>query len=269
MKQTKTKKTSEFHPDYKATVAKYVQKLAQQNNRQLSILDLNAGGPVTEGIVKQLVDDGIKFRMQMINFDYFRLCHTSDALSDFQKKAQLSYLHRDLTDVNIPLTKEGILDKAFNRHPSPEEQHDEITRELFKKDVVYAGRYLAGVSPIDEATKIPEGSIDMLIGNGPFSFLPQDNYKVRVRTAVNTASTLLRKDGYAVFTAGFNLPKEIKANGRPLALGARQAELDKHFQAEGLVLQEGPRLHTIEGFSPFHYMEVFAYRKGTSPNTKK
>ena len=47
----------------------------------------------------------------------------------------------------------------------------------------------------------------------------------------------------------------------PLALGINQASLDEHFQANGLVLQEGPRKHTMVGVSPFHYAEFFAYKK--------
>jgi len=89
--------------------------------------------------------------------------------------------------------------------------------------------------------------------------------------AVDATTPLLRKDGYAVFTTGFNEPDEIESDeiqgvrppfALPLVLGVTQTGLDGLLQANGLALQEGPRKYTIEGRSPFHYFEVFAYKKG-------
>jgi len=258
----RTDPVSEFLSDYISTVVKYAKQMYGQEDRQLTILDLcTRGGAVTKALFEKLVANEIDFRELVVNKDPCNLYNAWEHMKDISTGTQLTYLLRDIRDINNPIdiNARRIEEEAFDKF-GPDSSTPNQKR--FAEYLTIAGFEIAQVSPFDKETQIADGSIDMLMGSGTFSFLSQENYDEQVKKAVDETTKLLRKGGYAVFTAGFNEPEEIKARGKPFALGFRQAELDEHFQANGLVLQEGgPRKYTIVGLSPFHYAEVFAYKK--------
>ena len=269
----------EFGSDYISTVVRYAQKLAQQEDRRISILDLcTGGGFTTKALLEQLIAEGIDLRMLLVDNNPYGLHSAWELMGPEGPK--LKFLLRDITNINKPIeiSSKVALEKAAEFGPHSKTPNPEML-ETYLRIAYYED---AGASPFDTETQIDDGSIDMLIGSGPFSFLSEENYDEVVRNAIDRTTRLVREGGYAIFTTGFNEPEEIKAREKhpprglvkiifkflkrektpkPLALGVSQAGLDARLRANGLVLHEGPRKYTIEGLSPFHYAEVFAYKK--------
>jgi len=261
--------------DYTSTILKYAREMAQQDNRQISILDLctgKGGGAVC--VLEQLVANSIDFEMLMVEMNPYTLFeameHIADLRSDLpqtdmlMKESRLKFLLRDITDINAGLYydyKKGC-EEGWRRFGSDSETPDQ---DMLARHIALDRLSRINFTFFDMETQIADGSVDMLVGHVPFYLLYSEGIVDRselIQRVVDGTTRLLRQGGYAIFTTGFNGSEETASEELGI-VDVKHAELDKHLRANGLVLKEGPRKCNAEGpiSQVMRYFEVFAYKK--------
>jgi len=245
---------------YVSTIVRYAQDMTQTQT-SVSILDFESrGSVVSRALTEQLTAGGVDFNMLVFKGDLYSLYKTWNSMSHLVEGGNVSFLHRLSSDLNTPIgiDSSALLRDSFEKYGPHSKNPDE---ERFINYNTVAGLEMAGVPFIDRNWHIADGSIDLLVGHSPFSFIGE-TVSGGIRTAIEaTARYLLKPEGYSVFTTAFNDPADHQAATSPVALGVSHKGLDPLFRATGLQLQGEPERHTYEGFSPFHFGEVVAYKK--------
>jgi len=228
-------KLTDFREDYVSTVVRYAQRTSQEAGRKISVLELCSGwGGLTELVLERL--GGTDLKLYMADQSLSHMTMASSNLENWEEN--IVRLYRDIRDINRPL-----------RFPFKE------TRK--EVGLLHTGaRWFYKRSHISEEI-VEEGSIDLLIGQGPLTFIDPSNDGIQ-RTLDGTTK-LLRSGGHAVILEGYNLTKEIV--GKDISLGISPEQRERLFATNGMALIDGPRTYTITGRSPFHYNDVSVYRK--------